>query len=73
MFINGIMTFPSDDQIREEQFWNSMGDYQVYAKEACPKCGKVRVERWGCGKDICEKCHWCIQDNDYFVNEFFNA
>lgn len=40
-----------------------------YIGEPCPNCGRLRVERWSCGKDICEKCSWCIQDDDYFFED----
>lgn len=53
-------------------FWTSMGGNQGYISEPCPECGRYRVEHWGCGKDICEKCHWCVQDNAYFRNEYFD-
>ena len=45
------------------------GECLGYIGEPCPNCGRLRVERWSCGKDICEKCGWCIQDNDYFVED----
>ena len=60
-----------EEEEREKAFWKSMGTNEGYLGIECPKCGRVRVEHWGCGKDICEKCHWCIQDNSYFANEFF--
>ena len=44
---------------------NSLGECEGYTGDACPNCGRVRVEHWSCGKDICEKCHWCIQDETY--------
>lgn len=56
---------------QEEAFWESMGGNEGYIDRQCPNCGRMRVEHWGCGKDICEKCHWCIQDNAYFINDFF--
>lgn len=59
------------EETEEEKFWDEMGECEGYTGETCPNCGRVRVEHWGCGKDICEKCHWCLQDNDYFTNEFF--
>ena len=37
-----------------------------YTGEECPNCGRARVEAWTCGKRICEKCHWCIEDNEYY-------
>ena len=40
-----------------------------YIGTPCPNCNRLRVERWSCGKDICEKCGWCIQDGTYFVED----
>lgn len=37
-----------------------------YLETECPNCGRLRVEHWSNGKDICEKCLWCIQDEDYY-------
>ena len=45
------------------------GELLGYIGEPCPNCGRLRVERWTCGKDICEKCNWCIQDDDYFFED----
>lgn len=46
------------------------GDWLGYVHKICPNCKRRRVELWSNGhKEICEKCGWCIQDNDYFVEE----
>ena len=37
-----------------------------YLETECPNCGRLRVEHWSNGKDVCEKCLWCIQDEDYY-------
>lgn len=42
-----------------------LGELIDYTGEACPNYGRVRVELWTCGKRICEKCHWCIEDEAY--------
>ena len=43
-----------------------LGKYLGYVSEPCPNCGRVRVEKYSGGKHICEKCHWCIEDEGYF-------
>lgn len=43
-----------------------LGENMGYVSEPCPNCGRVRVERYSGGKRICEKCHWCIEDDGYF-------
>ena len=41
------------------------GDYEGYTGQECPNCGRIRVEHYSGGYDICEKCLWCIQLNEY--------
>ena len=36
-----------------------------YTNEACPNCGRYRVELYGNNKRVCEKCGWCIDDESY--------
>ena len=36
-----------------------------YTGEACPKCGRVRVEEYTDGTKVCEKCEWNLTINDY--------
>lgn len=36
-----------------------------YASEPCPNCGRVRLENFENGKQVCEKCNWCPQINNY--------
>lgn len=48
---------------------SNLGKCLGYTHEECPNCGRVRVERWSCGKRICEKCHWCIEDEDFCFEE----
>lgn len=47
-----------------------------YSGFECPNCGRVRVEEWvqedGTELHICEKCHWCVETEDYFDwNEYY--
>ena len=43
-----------------------LGENLGYIGEPCPNCGRVRVIAYSGGKHICEKCAWCIEDNEYF-------
>lgn len=36
-----------------------------YTGDKCPNCGRVRVELYENGKRVCEKCQWCIEDEEY--------
>lgn len=40
-----------------------------YTNEECPICGRIRVEKWSCGKHVCEKCRWIVEDERYYVEE----
>ena len=44
-----------------------LGECLYYTDEDCPNCARMRVERWSCGKRVCEKCHWIIEDGTYYV------
>lgn len=67
-----MIDWHEEEEREEKEFWQSMGECKGYIETPCPNCGRIRVEHWTCGKDICEKCHWCIQDKAYFFNKFFN-
>ena len=46
-----------------------LGELIDYTGEPCPNCGRYRVQSWSCGKHICEKCHWCKEDQNYYYEE----
>ena len=48
---------------------SKLGELIDYTGDPCPNCGRYRMESWSCGKRICEKCHWCIEDQDYYYEE----
>ena len=48
---------------------SSLGKLIGYTADECPNCGRYRVEEWSCGKRVCEKCHWCIEDQNYYFEE----
>ena len=43
----------------------SWGKCLGYTGTACPICGRYRLELYENGKRVCEKCNWCIEDEDY--------
>lgn len=45
-------------QETSEEFWARLGKCLGYASEKCPKCGRVRLEKYESGDIICEKCGW---------------
>ena len=44
---------------------NEWGKCLGYTGTPCPNCGRYRLERYGNGKEVCEKCSWCVQDERY--------
>lgn len=52
---------------------NKFGSYEGYIGTPCPICDRIRVEHYSNGFDICEKCGWCPQLNNYvFDYEFYD-
>jgi len=47
----------------------SLGKCLGYTGKPCPNCGRFRVERYENGKEICEKCEWCLQEGGYVDRE----
>ena len=46
----------------------SIGELVGYTDEPCPNCGRLRVERYESGLEICEKCNWCEQTKSYWLD-----
>ncbi len=46
----------------------SIGELVGYTGEPCPNCGRLRVERYESGLEICEKCNWCEQTKSYWLD-----
>ena len=36
-----------------------------YTSTPCPNCGRYRLELYENNKRVCEKCEWCVEDEDY--------
>lgn len=50
---------------------NDWGKYLGYTGTPCPNCGRYRLEHYENGKERCEKCAWCPQENRYIEDEEF--
>ena len=46
----------------------SIGKLVGYTGNKCPNCGRLRVERYESGLEICEKCNWCEQTKSYWLD-----
>ena len=44
---------------------NAWNKYLGYSSEPCPNCGRYRLERYENGKEVCEKCKQCPQNEAY--------
>lgn len=51
-----------------EQTERTIGKLIGYTSEPCPNCGRLRVERYESGLEICEKCNWCEQTKSYWLD-----
>lgn len=48
-----------DEEIRQiKEYWDAKGECLGYDGTQCPKCKRVRVEKYSKGERICEKCNW---------------
>lgn len=45
---------------------DALGKSIGYTGEECPNCGRLRVEVFENGFEICDKCNWSKQLNGYF-------
>lgn len=50
---------------------SKFGDYEGYTGKPCAECGRYRVEHFSKGFDICEKCRWCPQLDNYVLDDEF--
>lgn len=57
--------FIDDSKTEFEQARERLGESLGYTDKECPQCGRSRVEKFECNKEICEKCHWCLTDSEY--------
>lgn len=39
-----------------------------YTDENCKNCGRLRVERWENGDEVCEKCGWDQNIEQYDID-----
>lgn len=44
---------------------SSFGKCLGYTGTPCPNCGRYRLELYENNKRVCEKCEWCVEDEEY--------
>lgn len=64
-----------NDWIKEEneriiKFYETLGDNLGYTGKKCINCGRVRVEKYSSGNEICEKCGFEQKTKQYYENKY---
>lgn len=54
----------NEERAWEELQQSKIGDYDN-PKDGCPNCGRSRIMIGDDKKHRCEKCYWCIENNEY--------
>ena len=59
------------EQLKEVQELGNLQEAECegYISEECENCGRIRVEHYSSGHDICEKCRWCKQLKRYVLDD----
>lgn len=52
----------------QPEITRSIGKLVGYTDKPCLNCGRLRVERYESGLEICEKCNWCEQTKSYWFD-----
>jgi uncharacterized Zn finger protein (UPF0148 family) len=55
---NQLFDIYQEQQSESEKFWARLGKCLGYLNKKCPKCSRVRLEKYESGDVICEKCGW---------------
>ena len=61
-----LLSMWEEEAEKREAFWKALGEDEGYTEDDCPECGRHRLIHYSCGKTICEKCNWCVEDKDFF-------
>ena len=44
---------------------SKFGKWLGYTGTPCPNCGRYRLGLYENNKRVCEKCEWCVEDEEY--------
>ena len=44
---------------------SKFGQWLRYTGTPCPNCGRYRLGLYENHKRVCEKCEWCVEDEEY--------
>lgn len=64
-----------NDWIKEEnerirKFYETLGDNLGYIDKECINCGRLRVEKYSSGNEVCEKCGFEQNTKQYYENKY---
>lgn len=59
-----FMNINTDEELESAKFERKYGADCGYVGD-CPNCGRVRLIKFSKGFHICEKCHWCVEEDNY--------
>lgn len=64
-----------NDWIKEEnerirKFYETLGNNLGYIDKECINCGRLRVEKYSSGNEVCEKCGFEQNTKQYYENKY---
>ena len=60
----------AEENERITKFWEKLGKNLGYTDKECINCGRLRVEEYSSGNEICEKCGFEQNTKQYYQNEY---
>ena len=62
----------AEENERITNFWQKLGENLGYTDKECINCGRLRVEKYSSGNEVCEKCGFEQNTKQYYQNEYGN-
>ena len=60
----------AEENERITNFWRKLGENLGYTDKECINCGRLRVEKYSSGNEVCEKCGFEQNTKQYYQNEY---
>lgn len=60
----------AEENERITNFWQKLGENLGYTDKECINCGRLRVEKYSSGNEVCEKCGFEQNTKQYYQNEY---
>lgn len=65
-----INNWIDEENERRRKFYEKLGENLGYIDKECINCGRLRVEKYSSGNEICEKCGFEQNTKQYYENEY---